>query len=529
MGKLKLRDYQKEALKELEEYLKAGNGNPIVCMATGTGKSLVIAEFIRGFLCKWPHLRFLMLTHKKELVDQNEKEMLEMWPTAPIGVFSAGLRRRDTQQSVIYGTVNSVYNNINLFGKRHIIVVDESHLISEKTETTYRKLIDHFRKRFKKAKIVGFTATPFRLGQGMLTEIGIFDEIVFDNTTGEKFTDLIKDGYLSNLVVPQVDQDSIIDTSNIDVSGGEYNLKQMREEASKDKITMSAIKQTIVYGKDRVCWLVYTASIAHCEKVYAILKEYGVSCGMVHSKMKHKHRDNVINMHRRGDIKCLVNANMLTTGYNNRKVDLISILFSTKSVAKWVQVAGRGTRISPETGKKDCIILDFGRNCETLGPVNDPILPRKSVKSGGDAPVKVCPSCSTYSYASARFCEFCNYEFPQKPKHKSKVGTATVIKTEEKVTKVIRVKGMRVQPHHKKGGKTSMKVSYFSDQATTCVWVCLEHEGGAFKIAEKWWQQHCDKDMPKKVSEAVNFKFKQPKRIHVVISGKWPKVNLYEF
>ena len=102
-----LRDYQGEAVQSPFDYYASGRtGNPLIAMPTGTGKSIVIAEFCRRVLAYWPNQRIVVATHVKELVEQNARKMLEVWPTAPVGIYSAGLGSRDCMQSIIFGLMD---------------------------------------------------------------------------------------------------------------------------------------------------------------------------------------------------------------------------------------------------------------------------------------------------------------------------------------------------------------------------------------------------------------------------------------
>ena len=142
-----LRWYQEDGINALLNY--DYNTNPLLVFPTGTGKSIIIAEFCKRAMQAFPQTRILMLTHVKELVEQNANKLKSVWETVPLGIFSAGLKQRDTTNPIIFGSMQSVNKHIqkceeeNLphFGKIDLLIIDEAHLVSEKDETSYRSII----------------------------------------------------------------------------------------------------------------------------------------------------------------------------------------------------------------------------------------------------------------------------------------------------------------------------------------------------------------------------------------------------
>ena len=177
--------YQDEAEFSIFDYFQRGGaGNPVVAMPTGTGKSVVIANFIRRIFGYWPNQRVMMLTHVKKLISQNAEKLLSVWPVAPMGIYSAGLNSRDMIMPIVFGGVQSVAPAIKKsleandgkpphlkhFGWRDLLIIDEAHLLSPSEDTQYQYIIAELRKINPYLKVIGFTATPYRLKQGMITE-----------------------------------------------------------------------------------------------------------------------------------------------------------------------------------------------------------------------------------------------------------------------------------------------------------------------------------------------------------------------
>ena len=125
---MKLRDYQLQARDAIYQYFINGNkGNPLVAMPTGTGKSLVIADFIKSACIQYMNTKVLMLTHVKELIVQNMKTLINIWPTAPAGIYSAGLKQKNANYQITYGGIQSCHKVPEIFGHIDLIIIDEIH------------------------------------------------------------------------------------------------------------------------------------------------------------------------------------------------------------------------------------------------------------------------------------------------------------------------------------------------------------------------------------------------------------------
>ena len=186
---MKPRDYQDAAVDSIFHYFTCHSGNPLVVLPTGTGKSVVIGEFIRQAFEKYPQTRVMKLTHVKEIIEQNLDKLLTIWPTAPAGVYSAGLGRKEKHLPITFGGVGSVARATpDHFGRIDLLIIDECHLVSPNESTMYQKVIQGLKDLNPYLKVIGFTATPYRLGHGMLTdEGGLFTDICFNASELEAF------------------------------------------------------------------------------------------------------------------------------------------------------------------------------------------------------------------------------------------------------------------------------------------------------------------------------------------------------
>lgn len=251
-----------------------------------------------------------------------------------------------------------------------------------------------------------------------------------------------------------------------------------------------------------------------------------------HSKLSDKENDKRIEAFKAGELTALINNNKLTTGFDHPPIDLIGMLRPTMSPGLWVQMLGRGTRPSPATGKANCLVLDFAGNTKRLGPINDPIKPRKPGQKGGDAPVRICEACGVYNHASARWCVACATEFTFENKLFKTAGTDELLRSDAPIVEMYDVQYVTYALHEKKDkeGKLlkppSIRVTYFCGLLKFEEWVCLEHGGMAGKKARDWWRQHHTEEPPLTTYQALQkqSELRTPKRIRVWVNKPLPEV-----
>lgn len=535
-----LRWYQEEGIQALMNYDYAHN--PLLVFPTGTGKSVIIAEFCKRAMFAFPLTRILMLTHVKELVEQNASKLLSVWETCPLGIYSAGLKQRDTLNPIIFGSMQSVYkhiqkcneNNVPHFGRIDLLIIDEAHLVSEKDETSYRNIIQALFEVNPYIKVIGLTATPYRLKGGMLTDCGIFGEVIYDLTRSDQFIRLIKEGYLAPLVPKRTSVE--IDITNVSILGNEYNLKQLAAVSDKEEITFNAVREIIEHGiaQDRKAWIIFCTSVEHCEHVNAMFLSMGIPSATCHSKLSDRQNTENINAFKSGELRCLVNNNKLTTGFDYPDIDLIGMLRPTNSVSLWVQMLGRGTRPSPR--KQNCLVLDFAGNTKRLGCINDPKLPSKRKKGAGggtgEAPVKLCTECGCYNHTKAIVCEVCGTEFTFQSNLMSEASSLELIKDTTPQFEMIQVDQVIYNEHiASKNNLSTLQVTYICGLMRYKEYVCFEHTGWARKCAEMWWQQRSATPCPNRVYEAlaVADSLKKPTFITVHVNKQYPEVKAVSF
>src|SRR5215831_9220240 len=165
------RPYQNDALAALEQYWNAGGTAALIDMATATGKSLVLAEIMRRAITADPSLRILLAVHVRELVEQDVAALLSVWPDAPYGICSDGLNRRDHDQQIIFGTIQTLYHDATKLGRRDRLLIDEVQLVPRDGDGMYLSLIDTLRAGAPDLRMVGASATCFGIDDDWLAPL----------------------------------------------------------------------------------------------------------------------------------------------------------------------------------------------------------------------------------------------------------------------------------------------------------------------------------------------------------------------
>ena len=405
-----LRDYQQKSIDDLYAWFQAGNqGNPCLVLPTGSGKSHIIAALCKDALQSWPETRILMLTHVKELIAQNAEKMRQHWPNAPMGIYSAGLKRKELGEPITFAGIQSVRTKAQQIGHVDLVIIDEAHLVSHKDEGGYRSLLAELSAINQNLRIVGLTASPYRLGHGYITDApAIFDALIEPVSIEE----LIFKGFLSTLrsklTVTKLEVDGV------HKRGGEYIESELQAAVDTSDKNVRVVAEIIKLGSDRRSWLIFCAGVDHSRHVCEALIAQGIIAECVTGETPSNERDRILTDFKAGRIKALTNANVLTTGFDSPGIDLIAMLRPTMSPGLYVQMAGRGLRIAP--GKVDCMVLDFAGVVEQHGPITAVKPPPRKGDKVGEAPVKVCENCQEICHLSVRVCPACGEAFPEPEK-----------------------------------------------------------------------------------------------------------------
>ncbi|PKF79558.1 ATP-dependent helicase [Vibrio sp. vnigr-6D03] len=496
-----LRPYQADSVKAVVHYFRKNNSPAVIVLPTGAGKSLVIAELAR--LAKG---RVLVLAHVKELVEQNHAKY-EGYDLQG-SIYSAGLGRKETDQQVVFASVQSVVRNLDAFANQFsLLVIDECHRVPDNTSSSYRKVISHVQSINPGIKVLGLTATPYRLGMGWIyqyhtrglvrsEEPRFFRDCIFELPIRY----LLDEGFLTPAKLIDAPVLSYDFSQLKPASTGRYKESEMDMVIEQSKrATPQIVQQIIAQALNRHGVMIFAATVRHAQEILSLLPEN--ECSLVIGDTETKERDRIIQSFKNRDIKFLVNVSVLTTGFDAPHVDLIAILRPTESVSLYQQIVGRGLRLSD--GKTECLVLDYAGNSYDL---YQPEIGNPKPDSDSEIITIPCPSCgfnnSFWGKLDAagfliehygRKCqgyfeeedgtrEHCDYRF--RAKYCPECGAdndiaarichecdATLVDPDKKLKEALNLKDalvfectdMQLSVHKNEKGKPQLKVTYYGD------------------------------------------------------------------
>lgn len=511
---LTLRPYQRESIDSTYTHWFEGGGDGLIVIPTGGGKSLIIAQLLQELLHDYPLMRICVITHSKELIEQNHGELVGIWPTAPAGIFSAGVGRRDTQHPIIFCGIQSVYDKVDKLGKFDLVLIDEAHLISRKASSMYGKFFADLREVYPDMRLLGLTATPYRLDSGRLDtgDDAMFEKIIYEANVA----DLIEQGFLSPLISKATNAE--ISTKGVHKRGGEFIASELEKAAMSNDLVKRAAAEIVMRGHDRKAWLCFCTGIDHALAIRDALRALGISCEEIDGNTPKKEREALIRSFRAGAIKCLTSVNVLSIGFNVPHVDLIALLRPTESAGLYIQQVGRGFRKAP--GKKNCLILDFAGNVMKHGPV-DMVVTSDKKKSDvpGEAPVRACPQCQSHVPIGQIECPDCGYvwERDETPKHQARPMEVDILsnsKARKMLTPAMVAVGwkevvrMETSIHTKLGKPPTLRVTLtLPGRKKVSKWLCFSHPRGSYpqEQAARFWRQAGGRDpIPANTKEAFD-------------------------
>lgn len=512
---MQLRDYQQSAVNHVYAYLKQESGNPCVVIPTAGGKTPIIATIAHDVAVRWGG-RCLILAHVKELLEQAVDKLASIAPDLPVGVYSAGLKRRDTDHGVIVAGIQSVAKRAAEIGAVDLVLVDEAHLIKPDDEGRYRTFLSALKEINPKLRIVGFTATPYRTGSGYIYgEDRLFDDVCYE----VYIKDLVVRGYISKVVtrIPAHD----IDMSAVRLTAGEFNAGQVSELYDSKGVVSNFVVDAVAKAQGRKSILVFCTSIEQAKNTVRMIKDQtGEEAGIVTGDTPALEREETLARFKRessdlfGDVeplRWLVNVNVLTTGFDAPNIDCICLFRPTASPVLYVQMVGRGFRLYPD--KKDCLILDYGGNIRRFGPV-DAITVDKKVNGKTKASVKTCPDCESVISSRDTVCPECGHVFERKPRKPADLADEADdagILSGEVTTYTYDVDSVDYESHEKRnaepGAPKTLQVNYHVHTATgkdkvIKEWLCPEHSAKWLRDKfEEWWTDRTTEKPPRADAE----------------------------
>lgn len=509
---MQLRKYQQEAIDAVYRHLRKRDDNPVVVIPTAGGKTPILATICRDAVVRW-NGRVLVVSHVKELLGQAVDKLRLVCPELPVGIYSAGLNRRDTTQRVIVAGIQSVYKRACELEAFDLVVVDEAHLIPADGDGMYRQFLAEAKAINPHLRVIGLTATPFRLDSGSICSPDNFlNAVCYEIGIKE----LIRDGYLCPLVSKA--SATKADTTGLHVRGGEFVADEVESLMDADSLVQAACEEIVQYTQNRQACLIFASGIRHGRHVASMLHDkYGQECGFICGETPSVERDELLARFRcapgkqlfeRPRLRYLCNVNVLTTGFDAPNIDCVALLRPTMSPGLYYQMVGRGFRLHP--GKQNCLVLDFGGNLLRHGPV-DQVQPKARDATGnGQPPAKECPNCHSVIAAGYANCPDCGYAFPppERASHTSKASNAGVVSGEVTLTEH-RVIDTYYTVHTKRdareGDPQTMRVDYkVGWHEYKSEWVCFEHTGYARQKAVAWWKRRSPDPVPDTAERAVD-------------------------
>ncbi|AXQ97304.1 DEAD/DEAH box helicase [Pseudoalteromonas piscicida] len=383
-----LRPYQQEAVQNTLAHFRKSSDSAVIVLPTGAGKSLVIAELAR--LAKH---KILVLTHVKELVEQNAKKYKSYGLQASI--FSAGLKEKSLQHQVTFASVQSLSRNLSQLNQFYsLVIIDECHRVSGEDNSQYQQILNQLAQFNPELKLLGLTATPYRLGMGWIYHKHYHGfvrgkaESPFKQCIYElPLRYMIKNSYLTppNKIDPAVEN---YDFSSLSTdSFGRYSESDMNTLLqAQTRATKSIITHLLELSENRVGVMIFAATVMHAKEILGYLPEQ--NSALITGETKSAVRDALIVQFKNREIKYLVNVSVLTTGFDAPHVDVIAILRPTESVSLYQQIVGRGLRL--DENKEDCFVIDYAGNDFDLFA---PEVGSKKPNSDSEPIQVLCPGC----------------------------------------------------------------------------------------------------------------------------------------
>lgn len=409
-----LRPYQQDALNAVLDAFQRQR-SVLLEAACGAGKTILFSSIIRHFAEKYPAMRSVILAHREQLVKQARDKLLKVWPEGEDKVGMACKSACSTvelEKPVVIASPQTLAARIGSMPPVQLAIVDEVHrLPPADRKSQYGGLMEALRGYYPEMRLLGVTATPYRLNHGYIygdkcrhPEQNWFSDLSYK----VGIYDLQAQGFLVPLKLYIADEPDLSDVGTS--STGDWNIDELAEAMSKSVHVNSAVEAVQRYASDRKHIVVFGVTIEHAEVLRDVFREAGYSTVAVHSKMPKAERDAALYAFDRGDVQVVCNVGVLTEGWDCTSVDCMVMCRPTKSAALYCQMAGRGLRL--HEGKTDCLMLDLSGNYAEHGRPEEPRVKMGRESGEGDGSWE-CPECHFVNEPKDKVCASCGYERPE--------------------------------------------------------------------------------------------------------------------
>jgi len=554
MEKFEVRSYQKKALTVLDADLKTQK-NVLLSAIMAAGKTVITARLVNKYW-ETTDKHFLILAHKQELVEQFYKAFATKTeiPDSEIGICCAGLNKKQIDKRLTIGSVQTFINFVDDYYGCDLLVVDECHKIFIGTGSQYDQIIDSLRVKTPNMRLLGLSATCFRLGSGYIYGdrcrpgiINLFPKINHKIT----YEELRKNGFLMSLTgIVAVNDQLSAELENVDKSG-DYVLDQLGRVMTKLVHIETAVEAIKKYAGGSKCICVFACTIDHAEKLKdAINIEFPDQATIVHSKLTQIERAANMQGWKKGRKRIMVSVNILVEGFDFPPLDCLIMVRPTESTGLFLQAIGRVLRMSE--GKEKALLIDLTTNTEKFGTDLDNMkvtIPKAAAEQGKNKNEKYCPECDEKIHIVVKICTKCGYEWTVEENEKIIAKQMPELKkilfqkkepeklfpdvppTRYEVTD-ISINTHTSRENGKKLGQiriyygNGIEETYYKNSFVS-VWLCLpdHYEGYAVEKARETWEQFSTEAFPESVDELEEVTIKQPTKILLDCNGEWPKIE----
>jgi DNA repair protein RadD len=533
--------------------------NVLLSAACSAGKTFMFSKITKRFLGDRPAGRVLILLDMEVLVTQARDKLIEAVPELQldIGIACASVSAfKDTSKRVTIASRQSLANILGSCEPFQLMIVDECHMMAMPKEEAvepvdqYAIIIQVLRDYNPKMRMLGVTATPFRLNDGYIYgnknasgSRPYFSEVHHRITVAE----LTAAGYLAPLVgVTACPEDLVQQLGEIGMIGGEYNLGRLGALMEQGVHVGSAVEAWREHAIARKKTLAFCVTIEHAERLAEGFSAAGIPATAIHSRLTPlENHARMKDLEKGLESKVFCSVAKLTKGLDVIDIDCILMARPTKSTALYAQMLGRGQRIAP--GKTDCIVIDMVGNNAEHGTDLDKL--KVTYKRGvgdeeGQMPTKECPKCACLLHPAVRVCPECQYEYPEKDFEEldkphlvhSDYGVAEPIRAKVQSMYVIDHLARRKSGEKEEDRRTLLKIElscYQDGYALTAIdvkiWLCFPddgYSGFAIEKGEAKWLEMCGTRPPRSAAEALDRQeeIKMPEEALIDVSGKWPEL-----
>jgi DNA repair protein RadD len=432
----------------------------------------------------------------------------------------------------VVGGTATIFRRLHRLQRVDAVLLDEAHLLGPGSSSMLATILH----TLGNPPLIGFTGTAYRTDSGSLVGAELFDEIVWRMGVVEAI--------YAGLLVPlrtKSPKAGRIDTSGVAIERGEFQQRPLEQAALAGTVTQDAVTRTLEVAdeENRHALLFFGVGVAHCEAIGDGLRERGVSHALITGETPTEERAEAIARFRAGELRCLVNCNVLTVGFDARNIDLIAFMRPTVSPVLWVQACGRGMRTWP--GKTDCRLLDFGGNVLRHGPINAIKLRPQGERHDAEAAtdrVRICPRCDEVNERNATVCTSCGIALI-KPRPAAIVAvesTAEAIDAAAERPRWVRVVAMRGGVHEKRGAPPSFRVRYATEDGWVSEFLALEHanRGARWYACRSWTRLSRNRFAPPPTTASEAFtrfcagELSAPQRVRIERSGDWLRLVAVE-